>query len=174
MARRSGLALVALALLAAPVAAQNPVELGIDGGLEISASDPSGFIVRFPTGNFRAGFPAGERLSIEPKIAFLFGRSSGDSFHSINAELGVLFHLKGATTGSRAYLRPLAGITYAGGGGASASQFRAGAGIGVKLPMRATRMAWRLEAGIEHRLHNDDFDSFTGIFALFGISFFTR
>ena len=47
----------------------------------------------------------------------------------------------------------------------------AGAGIGIKLPMKATRMAWRLEGGLVKGLEDG---GETGLFVLMGISFFTR
>lgn len=174
MARRSGLALVVLALTAAPLAAQNPLELGIDAGIAVRLNDPSGFAFTFPTGHFRVGIPAGQKLSIEPKVSISYVKFSGaDAFMDIGTELGVLFHFKPAGEGSRPYLRPFAGLEYSDLGGVlgSDTDFHAGAGIGVKLPMKATRMAWRLEGGLVKGLEDG---GETGFFALIGLSFFTR
>lgn len=172
MARRSGLALLALALMAAPLAAQRPVELGIDGGVTIRVNDPSGVFAQFPTGHFRVAFPAGEKLAVETRFAFNYIKVSGlDALYTMTADLGLLFHFKGAGPGSRPYLRPFAGIDLIGSGGDTESQFHAGAGLGVKLPMKSDRRALRLEGGLSKGLEDG---GTTGVFALIGLSFFTR
>jgi hypothetical protein len=172
MARRSGLALVALALLGGPLAAQNPVELGIDGGFTFRLNDPSGVVAQFPTGHFRVAFPAGSKLAVEPRFSFNYIKFSGvDAVYTMTADLGLMFHFKSAGAGSRPYLRPFAGIDLIGGGGSTDSQFHLGAGIGVKLPMKTDRMALRLEGGLSKGLEDG---GTTGVFALIGLSFFTR
>lgn len=171
MAPRSVLALAVLALMAGPVAAQRPVELGIDGGLSLHF-DPSVAILQFPTGHFRVAFPAGDKLAVEPRFALTYIKVSGiDAVYTMTADLGLMFHFKGAGAGSRPYLRPFVGVDLVGGGGESDSQFHAGAGIGVKLPMKADRLALRLEGGLNQGL--GDGGAF-GLFALIGFSFFTR
>lgn len=174
MPRRSSLTLV-LSILAAPtLAAQRPVELGIDGGLAFKLNEPTAVQLALPISTFRAGFFVSDAVSIEPRISLDWTKVSElDAFYALSAGLGALFHFGQGGDRARGYVRPFAGLELLGGGGESVSQLQVGGGIGVKLPM-VSRLAARLEAGVQQGLENDDFQSSTRIYALFGFSFFTR
>jgi hypothetical protein len=158
--------------LASPLAAQgrNGVELGIDLELAYSTDDPSLTVITFPSGDFRAAFPVNANVSVEPRLSFQYARSNGNSVTLLDVQLGLLWHVNPDPARSTLYLRPFFGHTHAGGSFGSGDASSLGGGIGYKIP-QGDRLAIRLEAGYEHSLE----DGVSGqIFALFGISFFTR
>ena len=161
-----------LLILAAPVSAQgrDGIELGIDLELTYSTEDPSLTVLSFPSGDVRAAFPVNPNISIEPRLSFQYAHSNGNSVNLLEVQLGVLWHVSTDPTRSTVYIRPFFGHTHAGGSFASGDASSLGGGVGIKLP-NGDRMAFRLEAGYEHSLE----DGVSGqIFALFGISFFTK
>jgi hypothetical protein len=154
--------------------AQKPIELGIDGGFQFELNDPKTTSFHLPTGLFRVGFFASEKLSVEPSVAFNWVKVSGDdAATTLQARLGVLYHFGADAGRSRVFLEPIAGITYLNFGGGSASQFQVGGGVGLKLPS-PNRIGVRLEALFAHGFENDDFSSTDVIALLIGISFYTR
>ena len=172
-AQRGLLGLVAL--LAVPaLQAQKPVELGIDGGFQFELNDPKTTSFHLPTGLFRVGFFASDRISVEPSVAFNWVKVSGDdAATTLQARLGLLYHFGTDAARSRVFVEPIAGITYVNFGSGSASQFQLGGGIGVKLPS-PNRLGLRLQALYAHGFETDDFSKTDVIAFLFGISFYTK
>ena len=176
MSRRSAATLLVLVATTLPavLAAQSGVELGIDGGLAYKTNSPTSLTLSAPIQRFRAGFTTGRTVSIEPSIVLNYVKDEGaDAFWHFGPELGVLVHFQSETKRARGYFRPHAGMTFLKSGGASANQFYLGGGVGVKLPLSVSRLAARLEGGLQHGFEGD-FPSATSIYASFGLSFFTR
>jgi hypothetical protein len=170
--RLAGFVLLLVTGFTTSLAAQgrDGVELGIDLELTYSTDDPSLTVITLPSGSFRAGFPVNPNISIEPRISFQYAHANGSSVTLLDVQLGVLWHVNTDRTKSTVYIRPFFGHTHAGGsfGGGDASSL--GGGIGIKIP-QGDRLAIRLEGGYQHSLE----DGVSGqIFALLGISFFTR
>ena len=172
MPRLARLTPLFLLVLVSPLSAQGRggVELGIDLELTYSTDDPNVTVISIPSGSLRAGFAVNPRISLEPRISYQYARASGNSISLLEFQLGLLWHFTADPTRTAAYLRPFFGHVHQGGsfGGGDASSL--GAGIGVKFP-QGDRMALRLEGGYQHSL---DDDASSQLFALFGISFFTR
>jgi hypothetical protein len=159
-----------LAALLAPSAAQSQVELGLDLELTYATEDPNITVVSLPNGFLRAGFPISPHISLEPRISFQYARASGSSVTLVDLQFGVLWHVSTDRTRSTVYIRPFFGHSHAGGSFASGDASSLGGGVGFKIP-QGDRLALRLEGGYEHSLE----DGGSGqIFALFGLSFFTR
>ena len=160
-----------LVALGSPAAARaQGVELGIDLELSYSTEDPGVTVLTVPNGSLRAAFPVNPNVSVEPRLSFQYARASGNSVSLLDIQLGVLWHLNTDRTRSTVYLRPFFGHTHAGGSFASGDASSLGGGVGVKFP-QGERLAIRLEGGYRHSLE----DGVSGqIFALLGISFFTR
>lgn len=172
---RGVVALVALSLGgAATAAAQRPVELGVDAGVQFDLEDPKTTVVGIPIQNLRVGFFLSDKLSLEPSVALNWIKVSGeDSFSTLGLDASLLYHFTADTERSQLYVRPFAGLMRVSGGGESVNQMQAGAGLGVKLPM-ATRMALRLEGNVRHGFETDDIASGTALGMTIGFSFFTR
>lgn len=170
-ARTAGIAGLLLAL-ASPLAAQGRtgVELGIDLELTYTTEDPSLTVIMLPSGSFRAAFPVNPNISVEPRFSFQYAHANGNSVTLVDVQLGVLWHLSTNPAKSTVYIRPFFGHTHAGGNFASGDASSLGAGIGYKIP-QGDRLAIRLEGGFEHLLEDGASDQ---IFALIGLSFFTR
>jgi hypothetical protein len=167
----AGVALLVPTLLNAQ---QQPVELGIDGGLAISFNGNTSTAFRLPFQSLRAGFFPSDAVSLEPAVAVNYLKIEGiDAIYTLGLELGGLFHFVSDRSRSQPYFRPFAGIQLFASGGESASQFHAGGGFGVKLPV-ANQLAVRLEAGFQHAFENDDFSGGNSITGAVGLSFFTR
>ena len=177
MSGRGAAALMTFVVTAIPLAAQSrPIELGIDGGFEYKVNSPTVLTLGLPIQSFRAGFPAGRTASIEPNVTFNYVKvEAAPSFLQFRPELGVLLHFSSETNQSRGFFRPFVGATFThvGSGGGSDNQFYLGGGVGVKVPVKATRLAARFEGGIRHGFEGD-LASATSIYALFGFSFFTK
>lgn len=164
--------LVALAALAAPIAAAAQVELGVDLGASIGLTDPKFTVISTPV-DLRVGFPVGAAVELEPRINFTYIKPSGaDGLTSLDAVLGLLWHLKTDPASSRIYIRPFGEIQRVSGGGNSLSQFGVGAGIGVKLGSTSD-LFWRLEAGFAHLFEHasDGLAASDNIFILIGMSY---
>ena|ERR1043166_8739757 len=175
MSGRGAAALMAFVVTAIPLAAQSrPIELGIDGGLSYKTNSPTVLQLGLPVQSFRVGFAAGPNISIEPNVVVNYVKvEAEDGVFHFAPELGVLIHFSTETNRSRGYFRPFVGATFLSGGGSSANQFNLGGGVGVKVPVKGSRLATRFEGGIRHGFEGD-FPSATSIYALFGFSFFTR
>jgi hypothetical protein len=176
MASRSFKVIAALALVAAPLAAQSkPIELGFDAGVGFKVNDPTFFTASIPVQSLRVGFFLSDRVSIEPRILFDFAKEEGeDGAFQFGGELGIPFHFSADASRSRAYFVPFAGIEYFDFGPSSANQFHVGGGLGIKVPAKSDRLALRLEAGLQYGFENDDFDKATVVYGLIGFSFFTK
>jgi len=172
---RGMLVLAALSLGgAATAAAQRPIELGIDAGVQFDLDDPKTTVIALPIQGLRIGFFLGDRVSLEPSVAFNYIKPSGeDSFSTLGLDASLLYHLSAATDQSRLYIRPVAGLSRVSGGGETFSQFNIGGGLGVKIPA-ADRLALRLEANLRHGLESDDLPSGTALGLTIGFSFLTR
>lgn len=173
----TALALVVAAAFAPIASAQRPIELGIDA-LSLGVTVAGGTSVTslsVPTGVFRVGFFASERVSIEPNLGVTYIKvEDQDAVTLLNFALGLLYHFTPPGQRSQVYIRPLLGISFLDPGlGDSATQFSAGGGLGVKVPL-VGRLAARLEAQYTHRFENADFAGSNSIVGLFGFSFFTR
>jgi hypothetical protein len=177
MSGRGAAALMAFVVTAIPLAAQSkPIELGIDGGFEYKVNSPTVLQLGLPIQSFRVGFTAGRTVSIEPNVLVNYLKVEGAAgVFQFRPELGVLLHFSSETNRSRGYFRPFAGMTFTSfsGGGGSFNQFYLGGGVGVKVPVKGSRLATRFEGGIRHGLEGD-LASATSIYALFGFSFFTK
>jgi hypothetical protein len=151
-----------------------PVELGIDGGLAISFNGSTSTAFQLPFQAFRAGFFPSDAVSLEPVVSVNYLKIEEiEAIYTLGLELGGLFHFVSDRGRSQPYFRPFAGIQLFASGGESASQFHAGGGFGVKLPV-ANQLAVRLEAGFQHAFENDDFSGGNSITGAVGLSFFTR
>ncbi len=181
-------ALAAVALVAPAARAQNAgaiaqvpntIELGADAGLTLGLGEVSTVAIALPAQRARVGFFLNNdsRLSVEPAFALNYFDAEGRSGAlSYNLETGILYHFRPARlitdVANRAavsYARPFVGFTGVTGAGGSDSEFFAGAGLGVKLPVR-TNIALRAEANIGYGFDNRA----ARLGALLGLSFFTR
>ncbi len=164
------------ALLVVPTrgsAQRRPVELGMDGGVQISLTSPTAALVQIPTGLFRVGFFASDLVSVEPSVALTLLTGGGATLTQFQGRLGVLVHFASDPTRARGFVEPLVGINHSGGGGSGGTQFTAGGGIGVRIPA-GKDLAARLEAVFTHGFHSNSFDSGNMVGALIGFSFFTH
>lgn len=170
-----GLGLVLLAAIPAVGAAQKKtVELGIDAAFAYDLKEPKTAQISVPSGLFRVGFFASDRISVEPSVAFNWSKASGDDATTvIQARVGVLYHFKTDAAKSRVFVEPLLGVTHVSSGGESESQFQVGGGIGVKLPA-PNHIGLRLEALFAHGFEHGAFSATDVIAVLIGFSFFTH
>ena len=175
-------ALVAVAALATPAAAQRRTELGIDAAAIFGLGDQSSVDITFPASRFRLGiFQPGSRISIEPALGLAYTKTEGtDGFLFYDLELGALYHLSPILVASRGsnvadavgtapYLRPFVGVSGVTGGDDGDSEFSAGVGLGTRLAWRPD-LSFRLEANLGYGFDNDA----ARIGVLAGLSFFPR
>lgn len=165
-------AVAAIALLPGVAAAQGrPVELGLDAGFDFKVNDPNVTTIGVPVQDLRVGFGLSDRIMLEPRVSFNYLKvESTDAIWTLGLGGGILFHLNEVRQGI--YLRPNATWFNIDAGGASASQFAAGAGIGYKTG--SGRVIGRFEAGYSHAFENDDFASSDDVVVLLGFSVFTK
>ena len=164
------------ALLAIPArgsAQQRPVELGMDGGVQVSLTGGTSPLVQIPTGLFRVGFFANDLVSVEPSVALTMLTGSGETAQLLQGRLGVLVHFASDPTKSRGFVEPLVGIIRRAGPSKTQTQFSAGGGIGVKIPA-GKDFAARLEAVFTHGFSSNSFSGGNAVGALIGFSFFTH
>ncbi len=151
-----------------------PVELGVDGGLDISFNGRTSTTFQLPISSLRAGFFLSDAVSLEPAVSVNYVKiEEVDAIYTLGLELGALVHFISDRSRSQPYFRPFAGFQLLAAGGESVSQFHAGGGFGVKVPV-ANQLAVRLEAGFQHAFENEDLSGGNGIIAAVGLSFFTR
>ena len=164
---------------AAIAQAPNSVEIGADAGLTVGLGEESTIAFALPAQRARLGFFLNNdsRLSVEPAVGLNYFDSEGAP-GSLNytVETGLLYHFRPARlitdVANRAavsYARPFIGFTAGTGGGEGDSEFFAGAGLGVKLPVR-TNIAFRAEANLGYGFDNNA----ARLGATLGLSFFTR
>jgi hypothetical protein len=170
--------LVALFTAAGTASAQrsgpDPLELGIDAGINIGLGDNAVTTIDIPVSAARIGFPIGLRTSLEPKLRLNVVTGDGDTFTSYRGELGLLYHLgsgryPGAYHRAGLYVRPFLGIVGHSNGN-SDSDGLLGIGLGLKQPI-VSRLSSRFEANFAHRF-GDGGSNELGLLA--GLSFFTR
>lgn len=160
-----------LVLPAVGVAQERPIELGLDAGLDYKVNSPTFTNIAVPVPQFRVGFGLSDRVTLEPRLAFNYIKPEGsDATWSLGLGAGVLFHLNQVRQG--VYLRPYGEWFHIDAGGASASQFAAGGGLGYKTG--SGRVIGRFEGGYAHFFENDDFDSSDDLVLLLGFSIFTK
>ena len=165
----------ALALVSSIASAQDPrpLELGIDAGVTFGLDDPNVTVIAIPIQAFRIGFLMTERVSIEPVFSLNSVRADGDHITAYSAAVGFPYHF--GTFRSGPYLRPFVGVTGVSGTDLEGvSQLFLGAGIGVKIPVIDSRLAWRLEANFAHAFDDGDVEGGSQIGLRAGLSFFTR
>lgn len=185
--RAVALAIAALALAAAPAAAQNGIgraaELGIDAGATFGLGSESSVDINLPGSRFRIGFfTPGSRISIEPALGLGYNKTEGtDGILQYDLQLGALYHFRPITVSTTSdagrtmarvtapYVRPFVGLTGYSAGGDNENEVSAGAGLGVKIPWR-TDLAWRLEANLGYGFDNKA--ARLGLLA--GLSYFPR
>ena len=170
--RWMGLTLVlSLSLAAAPLAAQEGLELGADVGAGLMFGGGSTvFSITTPT-SIRVGIPVGEKMSIEPRFLLNLQTGEGETVTGLNLTPAVLFAFSEARSGPYAALLPQ--VRYVSAFGESSTQFSAGAGLGVRI-RKADRFGFRIEGQFIHAFENDDFIDTNSLNALIGFSFFTR
>lgn len=179
---RNRIAVVAVGLglaVAGPLSAQGrPIELGLDAGFSTDLTEPKSSSIEFPIHQVRIGFFASDLFEIEPALSFNWIKPQDeDAFTLVSADLGLLIHFSPDASKARVYVRPVGGLTHAASGGESSTGFRAGAGLGVKVPVQsASHLAFRLEAGYVHGFENldDGILESNNLLLLVGISFFTK
>ena len=182
-------AALAAVTLAAPAAraqnagaiaqAPNSIEIGADAGLTVGLGEQSTVAFALPAQRARLGFFLNNdsRLSVEPAVGLNYFDSEGASGAlNYTLETGILYHFRPARlitdVANRAavsYARPFIGITGVTSGGDSENEFFAGAGLGVKLPVR-TNIAFRAEANLGYGFDNEA----ARLGLNLGLSFFTR
>ena len=183
--------LAALALAAAPAAAQRgaslPIELGVDAG--VSRDDRADVTsLEFPVSRVRAGFFLTPALSLEPTLGIMRVGDDEGSLTRSQGALGLLAHLTGVPTGrartASFFVRPFVGFERTSldldeNNGllddptTSATQGLAGAGVGFKLPV-GDRLAWRIEGVFTRFLETDDLSGGNAVGLNVGLSFHTR
>jgi hypothetical protein len=155
-------------------AQRRPVELGVDGGLGLNFNGRTLTTFSVPIQSLRVGFMVSNNVSIEPSTAINILKLEGsEAIATISLSLSGLFHFTPDRSTAQAYFRPQAGLNFITGGGESASQFGAGGGFGVKMPV-ADQIAIRLDGSFVHSFENDDFAASNGIAATVGFSVFTH
>lgn len=176
MSPRSQLVAIAFATVlgGGPLGAQGlPIELGQDLGFTVGFNGSTVTNLSLPSGSFRVGFHVSPLISVEPEVSLSYTNiEDAGSVTLLGAALTLPVHLVKDRTRVQPYLRPGVGITLIDVEG-SASQFQAGAGLGVKAPI-AERLAARIEGGVAHGFENDDFAGVTTIALSVGFSFYTR
>ena len=158
------------------------VELGLDGGMSFGLDDPKQTNVGLPFQQLRAGFYLSPVISIEPLMSFDYNKTSqagvSASASTLDLGVGMLWHLSPNRNENQWYLRPVVDMLHVSGSvtGAptvSENQFALGGSVGVKVPM-ASRLATRLELGLQHRFEAGALGSQTYLGVTAGFSFFTR
>ena len=168
-------ALPILALLALlPATASAQLEVGIEAGLSINTFDgPDNLTgISIPTSPARLGVEAAENLMIE----MLFNVARVSQGESSNSVLTLIPGLNFALGESGAYARGEVAIQRAafdtGGSDGSRTQFGLGGAIGLKKPIEGSPVFYRLEAGFDRWLENEDdqLAAFNAIRFLFGLT----
>lgn len=181
----AGVALAAPAARAQNAAAvaqrSNVIEIGADAGAVFGLGSDSFINVDLPAQKGRIGFFLNNdsRVSIEPALGFsIRNPESAPSTTTYIAEVGALYHFQPATLITEAtnrqnvaYVRPFLGFEgqTTGGDTKNDNDFYAGAGVGLKIPVR-TNIAIRTEANVGYGFNNEA----ARIGLNLGLSFFTR
>ena len=168
-ARAFALSSVFTTALAVNLAAQRPVEIGMDAAFQfLFEGGATAWTLSVPIQQARFGFMASDRLSVEPRFAFSHF-DNGASVTALQAGLHLLHYFQPTAGGSRPYITVGGTLLFVDAGGNSDTQFQLGAGIGVLLPI-VSRLFGRLEARYDRAFSPE----VNQVAALFGLSFFTR
>ena len=169
-ARAFALSSVFTTALAVNLAAQRPVEIGMDAAFQfLFEGGATAWSLSVPIQQARFGFMASDRLSVEPRFAFSHV-DNGASLTVLQAGLHLLYYYQPTAGGSRPYVTVGGTLLFVDASfGRSDTQFQLGAGIGVLLPI-VSRLFGRLEARYDRGFS----PKLNGVAALFGLSFFTR
>lgn len=170
-------------VIAAPAQAQHgTLELGMDAGFVFTSPDVDGadntFDISLPFQFVRAGFFVSDQFSIEPVLSF--DRSDfGDDFTLTQLSLlGTgLYHFSADAGGPRFFLQGGGGLQYLSVSDAADSesdtQWLAGAGLGVKLPL-PDRVAVRFSLLYLRAFESDFFPDANLVRGHVGLSFFVN
>ena len=135
------------------------IELGIDGGLSLSLNDRTTTKTTIPIQSLRFGVFAFDRVSIEPSLALtVIDSQNTDPITNVSFWLSGLFHIFGDRSKPQPFLRPTGGVERYSSSSNSFSQFKAGAYLGVKIPV-ANHLSLRLESGYLRGFESDDMPS---------------
>ncbi len=169
-ARAFALSSVFTTAMAVNLAAQRPVEIGMDAAFQfLFEGGATAWTLSVPIQQARFGFMASDRLSVEPRFSFSH-LDSGGSLTALQVGLHLLNYFQPTAGGSRPYVTVGGTFTFLDASfGGSDTQFQLGAGIGVLLPI-VSRLFGRLEARYDRGFS----PNVNGVSALFGLSFFTR
>lgn len=178
------LAGIALFLLAVPLQGQmRPLELGVDGG--VVYTDPAGegrdnrvWDLALPVQNLRLGVFLTDRISVEPSISLArLDLRDDEDLTQVGAAGNLLYHLDTPGIRPRFFGQVGGGMEYVrvsdGGFRESDTQWLAGAGLGMRLPV-ADRIALRTSAVYWRAFESDLAPDANQVRGQLGISFFTR
>jgi len=167
MLKRTFLPLLLVALAPTTVLAQ--IEFGIDGGLEITSTadtDDNVTEIAIPTDALRIGIWRSDRRIVELRPSVSRGSSGGRTLTELGLGAGLRFLLRDMDWEAAVpCIRVGGGLNYFKRSDAdartsdSATQFRAGAGVGVEIPI-AEPVGFRLEGFYIHGFPNDNFPRF--------------
>ncbi len=164
--------LLACAFVPSARAQDKPIELGVDGLFALKVNDPTATVLTLPVQRFRIGFPASDRLTVEPAFHVNYFSVGGESAKEFGGELGLLYHFSANSKSSQVFVHPVVGVQIVA-DGSTETRFGAGAGIGVKVPA-GSRLAARLEAAYFHGFKGSAGAASDEIRLSIGLSFFTR
>lgn len=155
-------------------AQSRPIELGTDLGVAFDfAGGQTMTTVSLPTAVLRVGFWMNDRISIEPNVNFTWVHVDGGSATTVNGALALLYHFNTDATRTRPYIAVFPGINHFDSGFGGVTQFFAGGGLGVLVPLQE-QLAFRAEALYSHNFESDEAFGFDEVAARFGFSFFTH
>lgn len=150
--------------------AQRPIEIGMDAGFQANFNGTTIWGVSIPVQAVRLGIQATDQVTVEPRLSFnhLDLGDFGGSATTLDGSLNILFYFQ---TGDRPrpYFTAGGTLVWADAGGSSDSEFGAGGGFGVSIPI-VSQLAARLEGRFD-RFFDSEVNRVAG---LFGLSFFTR
>jgi hypothetical protein len=169
-------------IVAVPVQAQHPVEIGMDGGVVWTSPDVEGvdstFDVTLPFQLLRVGFFISDQFSIEPMVGF-DRQDFGDDFTFTQANLlaSGVYHFTPSRTQSQLFGQLTGGLSHVRFSDADESetdtQWLIGLGAGVKIPMM-DRLAARLGVLYLRAFESDFMPDMNQIRGSVGVSFYTR
>ena len=150
------------------------VEIGMDAALSRLSSEggPGTTVLDFPAQSFRLGFELSLGVTLEPTLG-LHGEFGDGSFTQLLFDLGLPINFSSTADGAQFFVRPLAGLRHFSSDNSSATQFRLGGGVGVRVPI-VTHLMSRFEARYAHDFKGDNSLSLNEFSLVAGLSFFTR
>ena len=148
-------------------------ELGTDVGFSLGIDEPRSFVISIPTGVLRAGYYITPVLSLEPQLTFFsVGQENQTGFSAWSLQLGGLYHLSTDRRQNQIFIHP--GIGFTGGSGGGSGPITLSAGVGMKRPMVAGRLAMRGEVNLNHTLEDGGTPASTGLGFILGWSVYTK